>query len=363
MATSPLRVSFSAAATALPPVVRDRIRDDLVAGVQRTPLEQPFTTAQFRETLAGAEDNVRRLLGVPEDHAVLFLQGGATAQFTLLPLNLGVGPDGGDYIETGYWARKTLTEASRVTRVHVAASSADHAFDRVPDLATWRVRPEASYLHITSNETADGVAFADTPPHPPGVPLVADMSSDLLTRPIRVSDWGVIYASAQKNIGPAGLTLVLVRRDLLGRAHASVPAPFDYTRQAAAGSRFNTPATFSIHVAARVLEWLVAQGGLAAMQAENRIKSRLVYGAIDDSGGFYRCRTSEAWRSPVNVCFRLDDETLTSRFLGAAEAEGLFDLAGHSRVGGLRASLYNATPLSAASALASFMREFQRRHG
>lgn len=355
------RYSFSAGPAALPDPVRERIRDEFgdFAGSGRPVLELPFSGPAFRDVMARAERDLRTLLTVPDDHAVLFLQGGASAQFGLLPQNLGVGPAGADYVDTGYWSRKTIAEAARVTHVGIAATGTDH----IPDASTWRVRPDAAYLHVTTNETADGLAFHDTPAHPSHVPLVADMSSDFLTRPIDVASWGVIYASAQKNIGPAGLTVVLVRRDLLGRAHRSVPAVFDYTRQDAAGSRFNTPPTFAIYVAGLVLEWLLAHGGVAGMARANRRKSTAVYDTIDGSGGFYRCGIRADCRSHVNVCFRLADETLTDRFVASARDEGLFDLAGHSRVGGLRASLYNAVPEAAATALVAFMREFQRRHG
>jgi phosphoserine aminotransferase len=359
-ATTP-QFSFSAGPAALPAPVRERIRDEFgdFAGTGRPVLELPFSGPEFRDVMARAERDLRTLLTVPDDHAVLFLQGGASAQFGLLPQNLGTGPAGADYVDTGYWSRKTIAEAARVTHVGVAATGADH----IPDATTWRVRPDAAYLHVTTNETADGLAFHDTPVHPSHVPLVADMSSDFLTRPIDVADWGVIYASAQKNIGPAGLTVVLVRRDLLGRAHRSVPAVFDYTRQDEAGSRFNTPPTFAIYVAGLVLEWLLSHGGVAAMALANRRKSAAVYDAIDDSDGFYRCGIRADCRSHVNVCFRIADEALTDRFVASAREEGLLDLAGHSRVGGLRASLYNAVPEAAATALAAFMRGFQRRHG
>lgn len=356
--------SFSAGPAALPRPVRDRIRDEFddFDGTGRSLVELPFSAPAFRDVVARAERDLRALLAIPDDYAVLFLQGGASAQFGLLPPNLGVGEAGADYVETGYWSRRTIAEAARVTRVHIAASSAGTDFDRIPDERDWRVRPDAAYVHVTTNETADGIAFHRAP-RVADIPLVADMSSDFLTAPLDVAAWGVIYASAQKNIGPAGLTVVLVRRDLLGRAHRSVPAVFDYTLQAEAASMFNTPPTFAIYVAGLVLAWLRDAGGVAAMAAANRRKSAAIHDVIDGSGGFYRCAVRPADRSRVNVCFRLADEALTGTFVAAARDAGLFDLAGHSRVGGVRASLYNAVPEAAASALAAFMRDFQQRHG
>jgi phosphoserine aminotransferase len=265
-------------------------------------------------------------------------------------------------VETGYWSRRAIAEAQRITRVNVAASSSLSGFDRVPQPGTWELTPTAAYVHITSNETAEGVEYAWTPILR-RIPLVADMSSSFLTQPVDVSCYGAIYASAQKNIGPAGLTVVIVRRDLLGRGHALTPAVFDYARQAESESMLNTPPTFAVYVAALVFEWLKEAGGVAAMETASRHKSGKLYAAIDASGGFYRCAVQPACRSRVNVCFRLADEALTPAFLDEAVGEGLLNLNGHSKIGGLRASLYNSMPEAGVDALTAFMADFQRRHG
>ncbi len=356
--------NFAAGSAPLPGPVRDRIRDELgdFEGSGQSILELPFSAKLFRDLIERAERDLRELLGIPADYAVLFLQGGASAQFTLLPLNLLGDASCADYVESGYWSRRAIAEAGRVTQVNITASSAATGFDRVPGVEQWNVTPGAAYLHITGNETAGGVEYPWTPILR-RIPLVADMTSNFLTRPIDVSCYGVIYASAQKNIGPAGLTVLLVRRDLLGRAHPHTPAVFDYTRQAEAASMLNTPPTFALYVAALVFEWLRAAGGLAQMECASLSKNGRLYSAIDASGGFYRCHVQPEFRSRVNVCFRLADETLTPAFLDEARTHGLINLGGHSKIGGLRASLYNAMPEAGVDALVGFMAEFQRRRG
>jgi phosphoserine aminotransferase len=359
-----VRYNFSAGPAPLPAPVRDRIRDELddFAGSGQSILELPFSAQPFRDLIARAERDLRELLDISADYAVLFLQGGASAQFALLPLNLLGGNACADYIETGYWSRKAIAEATRVMQAHIAASSAATGFDRVPEVGRWTVTPGAAYLHITSNETADGVEYPWTPILR-RVPLVADMSSNFLTRPIDVSCYGVIYASAQKNIGVAGLTVLLVRRDLLGRAHSFVPAVFDYTRQADAASLLNTPPIFAVYVAGLAFEWLKNSGGVRAMEEASLRKSAILYRAIDSSEGFYRCPVLNEFRSRVSVCFRLADELLTERFLDEAQDQGLLNLKGHSKLGGVRASLYNAMPEEGAAALAGFMADFANRWG
>jgi phosphoserine aminotransferase len=325
-------------------------------------LELPFTGAQFREIMARAEADLRRLLAIPQDYAVLFLQGGASAQFSLVPLNLLGGSDHADYVETGYWSHKCIGEARRFCRVNVAASSAGSGFDRVPDPRHWLVSSGAAYTHITGNETADGVEYPWTPVRL-RTPLVADLTSSFLTRSLDVESFGLVYASAQKNIGPAGLTIVIVHRNLLDRERAQTPAVFSYGRQAAEGSMLNTPPTFAVYAAGLVFQWIATRGGVAAMEASSLRKSALVYRAIDGSGGFYRCSVLPEFRSRVNVCFRLADDSLTEPFLEEAQAHGLCNLRGHSRRGGIRASLYNAMPEAGVQALAQFMVEFRRRRG
>jgi phosphoserine aminotransferase len=356
--------NFAAGPGAMPAEVHLQLSEALVdfRDTGCSLLELPFTGPEFREVMARAEADLRDLLAVPDEYIVLFLQGGASAQFALVPLNLMGGSDHADYIETGYWSSKCIGEARRYCRVNVAASSAQTGFDRIPDPRQWQVSSGAAYTHITGNETADGVAYPWTPVRL-RTPLVADLSSSFLTQPLDVGSFGLIYASAQKNIGPAGLTIVIVHRALLDRERPQTPAVFSYRRQAAEGSRLNTPPTFAVYAAGLVLRWIVASGGLAAMEAGSRRKSAMVYRAIDGSGGFYRCTVLPEFRSRVNVCFDLADAALTGRFLGEAQARGLLNLGGHSKRGGVRASLYNAMPEQGACALAEFMGDFQRRCG
>ncbi|MCC7548306.1 MAG: 3-phosphoserine/phosphohydroxythreonine transaminase [Burkholderiales bacterium] len=352
---------FSASQSRLPDAVHARILEDIgpvrAAG---SVLTLPFTGARFRTIRAAAEEHLRTLLDISDDFAVLFLQGGASAQFGLVPMNLAPPGAVADYVETGYWSRKAMDAAVGAVRVATAASSAQGGFDHVPPPADWRLTPGAAYVHVTDNETGDGVEHPDAPPTLP-VPLVSDMTSNFLTRRVRLTAHGVIYAGAQKNLGVAGLTVVLVRRDLLGRAHAFTPAPFDYTQQDAACSMVNTPPTFAIYVAGLVFEWLLGQGGLPAMETAARSRSEALYAAIDGSEGFYRCRVQRAYRSRVSVCFDLADASLTPLFLLAAREEGLDGLAGHSRIGGLRAGLYNAVSQEDVAVLAEFMGDFRRR--
>lgn len=354
--------SFSAAQSRLPCAVHARIREEIGAACDpRSVLTLPFTDARFRALRDAAEQHLRTLLEVPEGWEVLFMQGGASAQFGLVPLNLASPGTVADYVQTGHWSTRAMDEASGVVRVSVVATSAHRQFDHVPDPMSWRHTPAAAYLHVTDNETADGVEHHRMPC---GVdaPLVSDMTSSFLTRRVPLAAYGAIYAGAQKNLGVAGLTVVLVRRDLLGRPHAWVPAPFDYGRQAAADSMVNTPPTFAIYVAGLVFEWLLEQGGLGVMEALSQRKSDALYAAIDGSEGFFRCRAQPGSRSRVSVCFDLADAAHTPVFLSSAHAEGLEGLAGHSRIGGLRAGLYNAVSPEDVGALIDFMREFRRRY-
>jgi phosphoserine aminotransferase len=289
------------------------------------------------------------------------MQGGATLQFAAIPLNLA--PPGAtvDYVNTGAWSKKALTEAGRYARVNVAADAKASGYFAVPPEAEWRPDPAAAYLHYTPNETIGGVEFPFVPDGQ-GVPLVADMSSTILSRPIDVSRFGLIYAGAQKNIGPAGLTVVIVRDDLLGRAREGTPSVLDYQAQAAEGSMLNTPPTFAWYLAGLVFKWLRAEGGLAAMATRNEAKMRALYGYIDGSG-FYTNPVATACRSWMNVPFRLPKPELEKAFATEAAAAGLANLEGHRSVGGMRASIYNAMPLAGVAALIDFMRDFARRHG
>ena len=356
--------NFAAGPAVLPAAVLARVREELgdFHGTGQSILELPFGSARFADLARRAEQDLRSLLAIPDEYIVLFLQGGASAQFSLVPLNLLGDRSHADYIESGYWSARAVAEASRYCNVNVVGSSAPTGYDRVPDPAGWRITPGAAYMHVTLNETANGVEYPWTPVRH-RTPLVADMTSSFLTRPVDVASFGVIYASAQKNFGPAGLTVVLVRSDLLDRDDERTPSVFSYRRQAQAHGRINTPPIFALYVASLVFEWLLGCGGVEAMDAAARRKSTSVYAEIDGSEGFYRCPVLPEFRSRVNVCFRLADDALTEAFLQQAEAAGCTNLRGHCEAGGVRASLYNAMPEEGARALAAFMHAFADRHG
>jgi phosphoserine aminotransferase len=307
-----------------------------------------------------AEADLRELLAVPANYKVLFLQGGATAQFAAIPLNLTRPDSIADYVNTGAWSKKAIGEAKRYCKVNVAADAGGN-YSGIPPRADWKLTAGAAYVHYTPNETIGGVEFHSVP-DVGDVPLVADMSSTILSRPLDVSRFSVIYAGAQKNIGPAGLVVVIVREDLLGRARADVPTVFDWKAMAADGSMLNTPATYSWYVAGAVFQWVKRQGGLAAMERLNRAKSEKLYGMIDGSG-FYRNPVARDCRSWMNVPFVLPNADLDKPFIEGAKAAGLVALEGHRSVGGMRASIYNAMPMAGVDALVEYMAEFQRRHG
>ncbi|OGV76729.1 MAG: phosphoserine transaminase [Methylotenera sp. RIFCSPLOWO2_02_FULL_45_14] len=322
-------------------------------------LETPFTGEAFKAVLRQARDDLRALLNIPDNYHILFMHGGASAQFSLVPLNLLGGVDRADYVETGYWSRKNMREASRYCNVNIAASSSVTNFDRMPE--AWRLDPDAAYCHITSNETANGVQFYDIPASG-DLPLVADMTSDFLSRPLDVQRYGLIYAGAQKNIGPAGLTIVIVRDDLLGRAHPATPAVFNYQTQVEADSMLNTPLTYAVYLTGLVFRWIAETGGVTVMARNSEQRSARLYHAIDNSDGFYHCSVQPAYRSRMNVCFTLTHDALTPLFLSAAAAEGLLNLKGHPMAGGVRASLYNAMPETGVAALVNFMQHFTEEH-
>lgn len=355
--------NFSAGPAALPEAVLARARDELLEwnGQGASVMELSHRGPAFEALAAQAEADLRSLLGVPDSHAVLFLQGGATQHFAQIPMNIAAGA-GADYVLTGHWGEKAAKEAGSVCRVRIAASSAGDGFRSIPGRSDWQLDPDAAYVHLTPNETIHGVEFHDLP-DTGAVPLVADMSSTLLSRPLDVSRFGIIYACAQKNIGPSGLVVLIVRRDLLERAPASLPDILRYDRHAANGSMLNTPPTLAWYLAGLVFQWLLEQGGLAAMAERNAAKARALYAAIDGSGGFYRNQVAVPARSWMNVPFQLHDAALDSRFLQESEAAGLLALKGHRAVGGMRASLYNATEMPAVDALTAFMADFARCHG
>ncbi len=353
--------NFSPGPATLPLEVLEQARDELLdwrhSGM--SVMEVSHRGKAFMEVAAEAEADLRDLLGIPSSHAVLFLQGGASAQFSFVPMNLAAAGATADYIDTGHWSRKAILEARRFCRVNVAAD-AGAPYLRVPRQEELRLSPDAAYLHYTPNETIGGVEFGYLP-QSGAVPLVADMSSSILSEPVDVQRFGLIYAGAQKNIGPSGLTVVIVRRDLLGRARPGTPAVFDYAAVDAEHSMLNTPPTFPWYLAGLVFKWLKAQGGVAAMGERNRLKSAKLYAAIDGSR-LYRNLVAPDARSRMNVTFTLADPALEARFLEEAAAAGLQNLKGHRALGGLRASLYNAMPPAGVEALIEFMRDFERRH-
>lgn len=354
--------NFCAGPAALPVEVLEQARADMLDwhGRGLSFMEMSHRSPEVMGVVEGAEACLRRLLDIPDDYAVLFLQGGASTQFAAVPLNLVEPGVPVDYLDTGHWSLKAIAEAQRFADVSVVASSASSGYSDIPPRDGWHCRSGAAYLHYCPNETIGGVEFFQVPAA--GAPLVADMSSTLLSRPLDVSRFGVIYAGAQKNIGPAGLTLVIVHRDLLGRARSTCPAMLDWSVAHDNGSMYNTPPTFALYLAALVFEWLEAGGGLAAMEAVNRRKAETLYDAIDSSG-FYRNPVTPGCRSLMNVPFILADASLDDRFLEGAAAAGLLNLKGHRSVGGMRASLYNAVPQASVDALVAFMQEFERRSG
>jgi len=356
--------NFAAGPATLPVEVLEQVRDELLdwQGSGASVMEVSHRGKAFMAVAQESEALLRELLAVPADYHVLFLQGGATGQFAAVPLNLARAESTVDYLNTGHWSQKALREAQRYTaRVNVVADEAASRYTTVPAPEALRLTPDAAYLHYTPNETIGGVEFPYIP-ETGSVPLVADMSSTLLSRPLEVARFGLIYAGAQKNIGPAGLVVVIVRRDLVGKARTGTPAVWDYQAMAQEGSLLNTPATFAWYVAGLVLRWLKRQGGLAAMAAHNRAKAQLLYDTIDASG-FYRNPVEVHCRSWMIVPFTLADARLDEAFLAGARAGGLVNLAGHRSVGGMRASLYNAMPFAGVEALVAFMRDFARRHG
>jgi len=355
--------NFSAGPAALPTEVLEQASREMLdyRGTGMSVMEMSHRSGAFIDIAERAEADLIELLAIPDDYKVLFLQGGATTQFAMVPLNLLDGAVRADYINTGAWSQKAIKEAGRFCDVNVAASSESSNFDRIPAFEEWALSPDAAYLHVCSNETIGGVQFHQMPPAP-NCPLVADMSSDILSRPIDVSRFGLIYAGAQKNIGPAGLTVVIVRRDLLGRAGPGVPSMLDYAVHADADSMSNTPPTYAWYLAGLVFEWLKAQGGLSAIAGINQRKAAKLYSAIDNSN-FYSSPVAPENRSQMNVPFTLPDPALDAVFLEKAGQAGLTNLKGHRSVGGMRASIYNAVPEAAVDALIDFMAGFENEQG
>jgi phosphoserine aminotransferase len=354
--------NFSAGPASLPDAVLKQAAEEMTdyQSSGMSVMEMSHRSKIFVDIAAQAEADLRELMGVSDDYHVLFLQGGATGQFAGIPMNLTQADDTIDFIETGAWSKKAIKEAKKYCTVNVAASSADSNFDHIPDQGVWQLRDNARLLHICSNETIGGVQFKNFPSS--NVPIAVDMSSDILSRPVDVNNFAVIYAGAQKNIGPAGLTVVIVRKDLCGNARDMTPTFLDYAQQADNDSMINTPPTYGWYLAGLVFKWIKAQGGVAAIDEHNQVKANLLYSAIENSN-FYSSPVASANRSTMNVPFTLADSALDGEFVKQAEARGMFNLKGHRSVGGMRASIYNAVSLEAVQALVSFMSEFENERG
>ncbi len=356
-------INFSAGPAVLPePVLRQAAEEMLDwHGSGMSVMEMSHRGPEFISIAEQAEADLRELLAIPQQYKVLFLQGGATQQFGMIPMNLLRGKAVADYVHTGEWAKKAIADAKRFCKVNIAASSEDRKFSYAPEQANWNLSADAAYVHYTSNETIGGVEFHWVP-QTGAVPLVADMSSHFLSRPVDVSKFGLIYAGAQKNVGPAGLVIVIVREDLLGHVAPGTASMFDYKVHADAQSMSNTPPSYAIYIAGLVFKWLKAQGGLAAIEARNIAKAKRLYDYLDQSKFFSNpVRASD--RSRMNVPFTLADAKLDDEFLKGAEASGMVQLKGHRSVGGMRASIYNAMPEAGVQKLVDYMREFETKRG
>ena len=354
--------NFSAGPAALPESVLRIAADEMLDwhGSGMSVMEMSHRGKEFIAIHAEAESLLRELLAIPSNYKVLFLQGGAIGQNAIVPMNLLRGRSAIDFVDTGEWSKKSIKEARRYAQVNVVASAEASGYAEVPPQSAWKLDPHAAYVHICANETIGGVEYHWTP-DTGSVPLVADMSSNILSRPVDVARYGLIYAGAQKNIGPAGLTIVIVRDDLIGQALPITPAAFDYKQQADNDSMLNTPPTYAIYIAGLVFQWIKAQGGLTAIEAQNRKKAALLYDYLD-STSFYSSPVARPDRSLMNVPFKLRDPALDGAFLKGAEARQMLQLKGHRSVGGMRASIYNAMPIQGVQALVAYMKEFEASH-
>ncbi len=355
--------NFSAGPAVLPEEVLRQASAEMLDwhGSGMSVMEMSHRGKEFISIADKAEADLRELLAIPSTYKVLFLQGGAIAENAIVPMNLLGGKSQADYVNTGEWSKKSIKEAKKYCSVNIAASSEDKGFSYVPEQQSWRLSKDAAYVHVCTNETIGGVEY-QWAPDTGDLPLVADMSSHILSRVIDVAKYGVIYGGAQKNMGPAGLTLVIVREDLLGRAMSFTPSAFNWKEQAEADSMLNTPPTYAIYIAGLVFEWLKAHGGLASVEKRNIAKAALLYDYLDASA-FYSNPVRRQDRSRMNVPFRLKDESLDESFLKGAKENGMVQLKGHRAVGGMRASIYNAMPIEGVQALVTYMKDFEQRHG
>ncbi len=356
--------NFGAGPAVLPEPVLEEAQRDLMTlpGVGMSILEISHRSKAFDAIIQGCESDIRRLANISPEYQVLFLQGGASLQFSMVPMNLLPAGGKADYVVTGSWSKKAVKEAQKAGTAHVACTTEADNFNRIPAQSELTLDPAAAYLHFTSNETIHGVEWKREP-EAGAVPLVCDASSDIFSRPIDVSRYGLIYAGAQKNLGPSGVTLVIVRNDLLERVPKNLPTMLDYKVQAENKSLYNTPPVFGVYIMRLVMKWLLDQGGLEAIGRANAEKARVLYEALDSSGGFYRPHARPDSRSNMNVTFRLPSEDLEKQFVSEAKAARLDGLKGHRSIGGIRASLYNAFPKKGVETLVSFLKEFARKNG
>ncbi|MBL1319472.1 MAG: 3-phosphoserine/phosphohydroxythreonine transaminase [Methylophaga sp.] len=355
--------NFSAGPAMIPEAVLQRAQQEFLDwnGTGMNTMEMSHRGKEFLSIANKAEADLREVMAIPDNYKVLFLQGGASSQFAGIPMNLLRGKTTADYFNTGQWSKKAISEAKRYCDVNIVASSEDDGFNSVPDKSTWKLNPDAAYVHYTANETIGGVEF-DEIPDVGDVPLVVDLSSTILSRPIDVSKFALIYAGAQKNIGPAGLTIVILRDDLIGDTLAGTPTMFDYQVQADNDSMYNTPPTYALYLAGLVFDWVKNLGGLTGMAKINQRKAEKLYAAIDGSDGFYSNPVNLQHRSWMNVTFTLDNADLDADFLAGAKQAGLVTLKGHRSVGGMRASIYNAMPEEGVDALITFMQDFAAKN-
>ncbi len=355
--------NFNAGPAGLPLEVMQLAQAELLdyKGSGMSVVEMSHRSKEFDAMINETEANIRELLNVPSNYKVIFMQGGASLQFSMIPMNFRAEGASADYIVTGTWSKKALAEAEKLGASRVAATSKDTNFDRVP--GSFDLDPKAAYLYFCSNETIHGVEFFKEPVPPAGVPLICDASSDFMSRPIDVSKYAYLYAGAQKNVGPSGVVIGIVREDMLERVPENMPVMLDYKLQAEKMSLYNTPPSFSIYMVGLVMKWIKKNGGLAGIEARNKEKAGLLYGTIDASGGFFKGHAQPEARSRMNVTFRLPNEDLEAQFVSEAKALNMIGLKGHRSVGGLRASIYNAVELSDIETLVQFMKEFQAKNG
>ncbi len=357
------KYNFSAGPAMLPQEVLEQAQTEMLDwnGSGMSVMEMSHRGKEYMSIAAEAEADLREIMVIPDNYKVLFLQGGASTQFAAIPLNLLRGNDSADYVNTGAWSKKAITEASRYCSVNVVSSTEDTNFTTVRPYESWDINPDAAYLHYVANETIGGVEFSFIP-ESGETPLVVDMSSTILSRPVDVSKYGMIYAGAQKNIGPAGLTIAIIRDDLIGNAMDITPSMMNYEIHAKAGSMYNTPPTYAWYLAGLVFKWIKKQGGLEGVAEINKRKSDNLYAAIDNSE-FYKNPVDKEFRSWMNIPFTLANSDLDDEFLGLAEERGLVSLKGHRSVGGMRASIYNAMPESGVEALIDLMADFEKKYG